>query len=76
MPVAYLSAFSDGCVCTYCIPPGLFFKSFTPLIGESSIQFANGTDWENRRKYLYGVFKGDDLLSYFPYFVKIAQVMD
>ena len=50
--------------------------AFAPLIGTESIQYANGTDWENRRRCLYGVFKGDDLLSYFPYFVQIAQVRE
>ena len=49
---------------------------FAPLFGKNSIQYANGTDWENRRRCIYRVFRGDDLLSYFPYFVQIAQVRE
>ena len=47
---------------------------FAPLLGKSSVLYANSTDWENRRRCLYGVFKGETLLSYFPYLVKVAQV--
>jgi len=55
---------------------GHLFMGFAPLFGKNSIQYANGTDWENCRRCLYGVFKGDDLLSYFPHFVQIAQVRE
>ena len=54
--------------------PGQLFLAFAPLIGDGSIQYSNGTDWEDRRKCLFPVFKGDDLLSYFPHFIQIAQV--
>ena len=53
---------------------GQLFAAFIPLIGENSVQYANGTDWEDRRKCLYQVFKGESLLSYFPHFVQIAKV--
>ena len=50
------------------------FKGFEPLIGVSSIQYANDADWDQRNKCLYHTLKGEDLRSYFPHFVKIAQV--
>ena len=52
----------------------ILFKGFEPLATSSSIQFANGSDWEDRRKCLYSTLKGEDLESYFPFFVQIAQV--
>ena len=56
------------------IPLGKLFAAFIPLFGECSIQYANGTDWEDRRKCLYRVFKGESLLSYFRHFIQIAKV--
>ena len=50
------------------------FEGFEPLLGPASIQYANDEDWLQRRKWLYPVLKGEDLKSYFPHFVKIAQV--
>ena len=50
------------------------FKGFEPLTGAASIQFANDEDWLQRRKWLFPTLKGEDLKSYFPHFVKIAQV--
>ena len=50
------------------------FKVVEPLIGPASIQYANDEDWLQRRKWLYCTLKGEDLKSYFPHFVKIAQV--
>ena len=48
--------------------------AFAPLIGRNSIQYSAGTDWEDRRRCLYPVFKGETLESYYPHFVNIAQV--
>ena len=36
--------------------------------------FANGEDWEKRRKCLSPTLLGDDLKDYFPVFVDIGQV--
>ena len=54
---------------------GEFYKGFEPLIGAASIQYANDEDWLQRKKWLYPTLKGEDLKSYFPHFVKIAQVV-
>lgn len=48
--------------------------AFAPLIGRNSIQYSAGSDWEDRRRCLYPVFKGEALESYYPHFVHIAQV--
>lgn len=50
--------------------------AFAPLIGLNSIQYAKREDWEDRRKCLYPVFKGETLESYFPHFVTIAQEVE
>ena len=52
----------------------VLFEGFEPLIGPASVQYANDEDWLQRRKWLYPTLKGEDLKSYFPHFVKIAQV--
>ena len=71
------------CVCGVCVQcsythiyahTGEFYKGFEPLIGGASIQYANDEDWLQRKKWLYPTLKGEDLKSYFPHFVKIAQV--
>ena len=51
----------------------LLFTMLEPLIGASSIQFANGEDWENRRKWLYESLKGSYLESYISYFVQVLE---
>ena len=56
------------------LPAAALFKGFEPLVGAASIQYANDDDWEQRSKCLYHTLKGEDLKSYFPQFVKIAQV--
>ena len=61
---------------THFIDPAELFKGFEPLIGASSIQYANNADWDQRSKCLYHTLKGEDLRSYFPHFVKIAQVIN
>ena len=50
------------------------YKELEPLIGPASIQYANDEDWLQRKKWLYHTLKGEDLKSYLPHFVKIAQV--
>ena len=49
-------------------------KGFVPLFGTTSIQIANGEDWQRRQKSTYSTLKGVDLKSYFPHFVGIAKV--
>ena len=39
--------------------------------GPLSITFANGQDWEERRKWLYGTLQGTILESYIPIFTKV-----
>ena len=50
------------------------FKGYEPLIGSNNITYAKDADWEQRAKCVYHAFKGEELRSYFPHFVKIAQV--
>lgn len=49
------------------------FALFEPLIGPASIQYANGADWEARRKALYHTLKGEYLDTYYPTFVQIGD---
>ena len=49
------------------------FALLEPLIGPASIQYANGADWEERRKALYHTLRGEHLDTYYPSFLKIAQ---
>ena len=58
----------------YCITE-LLFTMFEPLIGSDSIQYANGQDWEDRRKWLYESLKGKFLESYVSHFVKVTKTM-
>ena len=55
-----------------CCITELLFTLFEPLIGSNSIQYANGQDWEDRRKWLYESLKGPYLESYVPHFVKVC----
>lgn len=43
------------------------------MIGPASIQYANGLDWEERRKTLYPTLRDDFLESYVPHFLQIAD---
>ena len=52
----------------------LLHMLFEPLFGLNSMQFVNGQDWEDRRKWLYESFKGSFLESYIPHFVKVHVV--
>ena len=52
------------------------FAGFESLNDSNSIQFSNGDDWQRRQKCLYRTLIGNDLLSHFPLFVKIAQVLN
>ena len=54
-------------------PSENLFELFEPLIGSESIQYANGEDWEERRRRLYPTLKGAHLESYFGTFLSIAQ---
>ena len=44
-----------------------------PLIGSGSIQYANGADWEERRKALYHTLRGEYLDTYYPTFLQIVD---
>ena len=50
------------------------FIAFEPLIGSTSIEYANDDEWEQRQRCVYHTLKGKELKEYFPVFVKIAQV--
>ena len=57
-----------------CCITELLFTLIEPLVGPSSIQFANGQDWEDRRKWLYDSFKGPHLESYVSHFVDGTKI--
>ena len=57
-----------------CYVAELLFSLFEPLIGASSIQYANGEDWEDRRKWLYESLRGSCLESYISHFVKVLRL--
>ena len=61
-----------------CVSPSLLsailFEGYKPLAGSASIQFANGDDWEARRKCLFPSLLGDNLKGYGPIFVEIGKV--
>jgi hypothetical protein len=61
--------FKDFMKLTY--RPKLLFMLFEPLITSLSIQYANGLDWEERRKFLYPTLRDEFLESYIPCFVKV-----
>ena len=44
---------------------------FKPLLGPLVIGYANGEEWEDRRKWLYASFQGTALESYIPIFIKV-----
>ena len=46
---------------------------FEPVVGPQSINYANGEEWEDRRKWLYESLKGTSLESYIPKFVKVRK---
>ena len=52
----------------------LLFTLFEPMIGPSSIQYANGLDWEERRKWLYPTLRGKSLEDYIPIFIKVDHI--
>lgn len=54
---------------------GELFWGFEPLITKYSIQYANDDEWAQRSKRLFPTLKGEDLKSFFPHFVQIAQVV-
>ena len=56
-----------------CCITELLFALFEPVIGSNSIQYANGQDWEDRRKWLYESFRGRFLESYVSRFVKVES---
>lgn len=53
--------------------PKSLFALIEPLIGAASIQYANGADWEQRRKALYPTLRGEDLDTYYPTFLRIVD---
>ncbi|XP_065890917.1 cytochrome P450 20A1-like isoform X2 [Dysidea avara] len=53
--------------------PKELMSLFEPVVGPQSILYANGEEWEDRRKWLYESLKGTSLESYIPMFVKIAN---
>ena len=54
----------------------LLFTLFEPLIGSNSIQYANGLDWEERRKWLYPTLRGKSLEDYIPIFIKVHAIQN
>ena len=48
---------------------------FEPVTGPLSIVYANGEEWEDRRKWLYESLKGTSLESYMPMFIKVRVFM-
>jgi len=53
----------------------MLFALFEPLFGPHSIAYANGQDWEDRRKWLYEPFKGPYLESYVSHFVEVLEYL-
>ena len=47
----------------------MLFTLFEPMIGSDSIQYANGLDWEERRKTMYPSLRDDALASYLHSYV-------
>ena len=47
------------------------FLLFEPITGPLSIVYANGQEWEDRRKWLHDSLKGPILESYIPIFTKV-----
>ncbi len=59
-------------LCVDCVLfPEILYTLFEPLIGESSIQYANGLDWEERRKALYPTLRDECLEGYIPCFIRV-----
>ena len=50
----------------------LLVSSFEHIIGPLSISYANGQEWEDRRKWLYESLKGENLESCTPVFTKVS----
>ena len=44
---------------------------FEPITGPHSIVYANGQEWEDRKKWIYESLKGVTLESYIPIFTKV-----
>ena len=49
----------------------VLFSLFEPMIGSHCIQYANGSDWEERRKALYPTLRDEFLEGYLPCFIKV-----
>ena len=47
------------------------FTLFEPVIGPSSIVYANGQEWKDRKQWIYDSLKGKILESYIPTFIKV-----
>lgn len=57
----------------FCLPISeLLFTLFEPLITEHSIQYANGLDWEERRKAMYPTLRDKCLEDYIPCFINVS----
>lgn len=41
------------------------------MLTSRSIQYANGTDWEERRKFLYPTLRDEFLKEYIPIFIQV-----
>ena len=50
---------------------GQLFKLFELVMGRSSIGYANGQEWRDRKQWFYGSLKGPILESYLPIFIKV-----
>jgi len=44
---------------------------FEPVTGSETVGYANGEEWEERRKWTYNPLKGMPLISYMPTFVEV-----
>ena len=51
--------------------PELLFELFEPLLTSHSIIYANGTDWEERRKFLGPTLRDEFLKEYIPTFIQV-----
>ena len=43
------------------------------MLTDHSIQYANGLDWEERRKFLYPTLRDEFLEGYIPCFIKVCM---
>ena len=49
------------------------FETLKPLLGEKSIQFANGQEGQTRRRYYDDILNGDAVKQLFPQIQKVTE---